>query len=163
MSHSQDSPRGYLTVTVAAAVTAALAAASALALSLPVWAMFIGWIAFFTRGLTTRSTLENLGCVWLGLGIGALSALASGALAPVLGVSLALPLVVFVVALVVVSLRGMPVLNNLPSYFLGLVTWFAAHLEPALESVAHLAGATTLGSIAAWVSHFIPRQVLKAA
>lgn len=70
MSHSQTSPRGYITVTVIAAITASLAAASALAFSLPVWAMFVGWIAFFTRGLTTRSTIENLGCVWLGLGVG---------------------------------------------------------------------------------------------
>ncbi|SEJ43167.1 Protein of unknown function [Azotobacter beijerinckii] len=163
MSHSQTSPRGYITVTVIAAITASLAAASALAFSLPVWAMFVGWIAFFTRGLTTRSTIENLGCVWLGLGVGALAALTIGALELVLGVSMALPLVVFVVALIVVGLRGLPVLNNFLGYFLGLVAWFAAHLEPSLENVAHLAGAGTIGPVAGWISHFIPRRVLKTA
>ncbi|MDV7213362.1 DUF1097 domain-containing protein [Azotobacter beijerinckii] len=163
MSHSQTSLRGYITVTVIAAITASLAAASALAFSLPVWAMFVGWIAFFTRGLTTRSTIENLGCVWLGLGVGALAALTISALALVLGVSVALPLVVFVVALIVVGLRGLPVLNNLLGYFLGLVAWFAAHLEPSLENVAHLAGAGTIGSVAGWISHFIPCRMLKTA
>lgn len=70
LSHSPQTPRAFVTVTVVAAVTAAFAAAASLALSLPVWAMFVGWIAFFSRGLTTRSTFENLGCVWLGLGMG---------------------------------------------------------------------------------------------
>lgn len=162
MSHSPAKPRAYVTVTVAAAATASLAAASALAMQLPVWAMFIGWIAFFTRGLTTRSTLDNLGCVWLGLVIGALAATAIGTLAPTLGPLVALPLVVFVVALVVVGLRGLPVLNNLLGYFLGLVAWFAAHLEPSFEHVAQLAAANAIGSIAGWISHWAPRRLLAA-
>ncbi|MGE7991697.1 DUF1097 domain-containing protein [Pseudomonas sp. NPDC089554] len=163
MSHSSASPRAYFTVTLVAAVTASLAAASALALGLPVWAMFIGWIAFFTRGLTTRSTLENLGCVWLGMTIGAIAAAVTGLLAPTTGPLLAVPLVVFGVALLVVSLRGLPVLNNLLSYFLGLVAWFAAHLEPSLESLQHLASASTLGSFAGWLSHHAPKRLLTTA
>lgn len=162
MSHPPSTPRAYATVTVVAAATASLAAASALAADLPVWAMFIGWIAFFTRGLTTRSTLENLGCVWLGLAIGALATAAIGMLAPQLGLPVALPLVVFVVALVVVALRGLPVLNNLLGYFLGLVAWFAAHLEPGFEHVAQLAGASAMGAIAGWISHHAPRRLLPA-
>ncbi|MDF0733090.1 DUF1097 domain-containing protein [Pseudomonas entomophila] len=162
MSHSSASPRAYLAITLVAAVTAALASASALALGVPVWAMFIGWIAFFSRGLTTRSTLENLGCVWLGLTLGAVAASVIGLLAPTLGPLLAVPLVVFTVAVLVVGLRGLPVLNNLLGYFLGLVAWFAAHLEPSLESLAHLAGAGTLGSAAGWVSHHVPKRFLTA-
>lgn len=162
MSHSPTPPGGYVIITVVAAATAALAAASTLAVGLPVWAMFIGWIAFYTRGLTTRSALENLGCVWLGLAIGALAATAAGMLAPQLGMAVALPVVVFVVALIVVALRGLPAFNNLLGYFLGLVAWFAAHLEPALDHVAQLAGASAMGSLAGWVSHYAPRRLLQA-
>lgn len=162
MSQRHASRSSFLTVTLVAAVTAALASAAALAVELPVWAMFIGWIAFFTRGLTTRSTLENLGCVWLGLIFGALAATSVGLFAPTFGTLLAIPLVVFVVALIVVSLRGLPVMNNLLCYFLGLVAWFAAHLEPSLESLAHMAGASTLGSLAGWISHYSPRKIFVA-
>jgi hypothetical protein len=163
MSHPRQAPHAFVTVTVVAAVAASFTAAAALALSLPVWAMFVGWIAFFSRGLTTRSTFENLGCVWLGLGIGALAAFSISQLAPSLGLGLALPAVVFAVALVVVALRGLPVLNNLLGYFLGLVAWFAGHLEPSLESLALLASASAIGSIAGWVSHFLPPRLLKPA
>ncbi|KAF1017412.1 MAG: hypothetical protein GAK31_00677 [Stenotrophomonas maltophilia] len=160
MSPTPVSPRAYALITVTAALTAAFAAAGALHAGWPVWTMFIGWIAFFTRGLTTRSTVEDLGCVWLGLGIGAVAALAIGHLAPQLGATLAVPLVVLVVALCVVALRGLPVLNNLLGYFLGLVAWFAAHLEPSLAHVAELAAASALGSLAGWVSHNAPRRLL---
>lgn len=162
MSHTPTTAGSYATVTLVAAATAAFAAASAHALQVPVWAMFVGWIAFYTRGLNTRAALENLGCVWLGLAIGALAATAVGMLAPRFGPMLALPAVVFVVALVVVGLRGLPVLNNLLGYFLGLVAWFAAHMEPSLEHGAQLALASALGSAAGWVSHFAPRRLLAA-
>ncbi|MGV6873226.1 DUF1097 domain-containing protein [Pseudochelatococcus sp. B33] len=155
------SPRqSFIVTTVVAAATAALAAAGSLALSLPVWAMFVGWIAFFTRGLDTRNAVENLGCVGLGMAIGLLASLAIPSLASIAGPGLALPVVVFVVALIVVALRGLPMMNNLLGYFLGLVAWFAAHLEPSLESIAHLFGASAIGSVAGWISHGLPARVM---
>ncbi|MDQ0252355.1 hypothetical protein J2W22_004443 [Sphingomonas kyeonggiensis] len=154
---------GFVITTMVAATTAALAAAASLALSVPVWAMFVGWIAFFTRGLDTRGALENLACVGFGLTIGLLASLVIPPLAAVAGAGLALPVVVFVVALSVVALRGLPILNNLLGYFLGLVAWFAAHLEPSLESVAHLFGAGAIGSTAGWISHRLPFHLLKRA
>jgi len=163
MSNPQQIPRAFITITLVAAMSASLAAAASLALSLPVWAMFVGWIAFFSRGLTTRSTFENLGCVWLGLCIGALAALSISLLAPSLGLGLALPTVVFAVALVVVALRGLPVLNNLLGYFLGLVAWFAGHLEPSLEGLSLLASASAIGALAGWISHHLPQRLLKPA
>lgn len=66
-------------------------------------------------------------------------------------------------ALVVVALRGLPVLNNLLGYFLGLAAWFAAHLEPSIESVAQLFGASMIGSAAGWISHMVPPRLLKQA
>ena len=83
MASIAPSRQNFAVTTVVAAATAALAAATSLALSLPVWAMFVGWIAFFTRGLDTRSALENLGCVGLGLAIGLLASLAIPQLAAI--------------------------------------------------------------------------------
>lgn len=161
MSSSTFSRPGFALTTLVAALAAALAAATSLALSLPVWAMFIGWIAFFTRGLTIRGAIENLACVGIGLAVGVIASRTIAGLAPVIGPGLALPAVVFGVALVVVSLRGLPILNNLLGYFLGLVAWFAAHLEPSLESFAHLFTASTIGSAAGLLSHLIPARLLK--
>lgn len=156
MSPTASQPGHFAMTTVIAAATAALAAAASLALSVPVWAMFVGWIAFFSRGLTTRSTVENLGCVGLGLGIGAIAATAIPHMGALTSPVLALPIIVFVVALAVVALRGLPILNNLLGYFLGLVAWFAAHLEPSIDNVLHLFSASLIGGAAGWLSHKTP-------
>lgn len=148
----------YSAFTLAAAVVAAAASALALVLELPVWAMFVGWVAFYTRGVTARDGVFNLVCVGLGVLIGKLAALAIGALSPAMG-AMALPLVVLVVALVVVSLRGVPRLNNLLCYFLGLIAFFAIHQPPSLSLFGTLAGAAALGSAAAWTAHALQRRV----
>src|SRR5262245_60772562 len=163
MTLSPATPRTFVVTTVIVAAIAAMAAAGSLTLSQPVWAMFVGWIAFFTRGLDTRSAFENLGCVALGMAIGATAALALAKLVPTVGPILALPAVVFVVALVVVALRGLPVMNNLLGYFLGLVAWCAAHQEPSLEGFGQLLGASAIGSAAGWMSHRLPAQVMRRA
>ncbi|OLF56476.1 DUF1097 domain-containing protein [Pseudomonas chlororaphis] len=169
MNHSTPTPARsgqtklmFTLFTAIAAATAALAAGSSLLLSLPVWAMFVGWVAFFSRGLTLRDGLINLGCVLTGLAVGMAAALSIGALSPSLG-PWALPLVVFGVAMLVVSLRSLRVMNNLVAYFLGLIAWFAAHLEPSLESFAELGGAGTLGSFAGWLSHAIQQRLPRRA
>ncbi|RTQ33479.1 DUF1097 domain-containing protein [Variovorax gossypii] len=148
----------YSAFTLAAAVVAAAASALALVLELPVWAMFVGWVAFYTRGVTARDGVFNLVCVGFGVLIGKAAALAIGALGPVVG-AVALPLVVLVVALVVVSLRGVPRFNNLLCYFLGLIAFFAIHQPPSLSLFGTLAGAAALGSVAAWTAHALQRRV----
>ncbi|UUZ78065.1 DUF1097 domain-containing protein [Polaromonas sp. P1(28)-13] len=154
--------KSFILLTVAAAVTAAAAAGLSATLALPVWAMFIGWVAFFTRGITARDGIVNALCVALGLGFGMAAALGLGALGPALG-ALALPLVVFAVAVVVVSLRAAPVLNNILCYFLGLIAFFASHLPPSLAAFAGLASAVVLGSLAAWTAHAMQHRITRSA
>lgn len=161
MSSSNSSRYSFTLSTLIAAVFAALAAATSMALSLPVWAMFVGWIAFFTRGVNARGAVENLACVGFGLIFGLIASQVIAQLVPLMGLRLALPAVVFVVALIVVSLRGLPVLNNLLGYFLGLVAWFAAHLEPSWASLMHLFTASLIGSAAGLMSHLLPARLLK--
>ena len=152
----------FLLLTLAAAVTAAVAAGLSAALALPVWAMFIGWVAFFTRGITAKDGAVNAACVALGLIFGMAALRALGVAGPSLG-ALALPLVVFVVAVVVVSLRAAPLLNNILCYFLGLIAFFASHLQPSLAAFAELAGAVALGSLAGWVAHALQQRVARSA
>ncbi|MDR7099792.1 hypothetical protein J2X04_002173 [Lysobacter niabensis] len=159
----RTSPRGffslsYATFTAAAAIVAAAAAAASLALGVPVWAMFVGWVAYYTRGVNARDGVFNLICVMLGVVIGKGAAVAIGALSPMVGAA-AMPLVVLIVASLVVSLRGAPRINNLLCYFLGLIAYFAIHQPPSLALFATLAGAAALGSFAAWLAHELQRRV----
>ncbi len=138
-------------ITAIAAATAAAAAAVSLMAGLPVWAMFIGWVAFFSRGHSLRDGLINYSGVLSGIAFGMAAALAIATLSPVVG-KFALPLVVFIVAMIVVSLRAIPVVNNILAYFLGLIAFFAAHIEPSFEALGRLGGASAIGSVAAWTS-----------
>jgi hypothetical protein len=147
-----------------AAGVAAVASWASLALGLPIWAMFIGWVAYYTRGANARDGAWNFACVLGGIAIGIGSALALGEIGPMLG-TLALPSVVFVVAGGVVSLRSLPPLDNLLCYFLGMIAFFAAGREPSLAALLALGTVVAIGSLGAWLSQllqqrFIPARVL---
>ncbi|GAB3380793.1 DUF1097 domain-containing protein [Azotobacter armeniacus] len=148
----------HFKVTAGESAVAILAATvSALHVEVPVWAMFIGWIAFFSRGGTVRHGLINLACVLVGLAIGMLGGAASAALMPHFG-ALTTSLVVFAVALVVLSLRLLPVFNNLLCFFLGLVCYFASHLPPSPATFSELGLATTLGALAALLASRVQQR-----
>lgn len=156
----RQSPAVFVAFSVAAAVTAAAASAFSLVFGLPVWAMFVGWVAFFTRGMTARDGAVNLVCVWLGVVIGIAAATAIGLLSPALGM-FAVPTAVFAVAMVVVSLRVVRSINNLLCYFLGLIAFFAARMEPTLDSLVYLGSASALGSTAGWLSMKLQERLPK--
>jgi hypothetical protein len=143
--------RLYALFTVTAALVAAAAAHISLTLAIAPWAMFMGWVAFFTRTPSTAEGLRSITCVVIGLCLGAAATMTVGTLTPALG-GLAFPVTVFGTALVVIAARSLPVLNNLLAYFIGLITFFAAHLEPGLLAIAELAGAVGLGSLAGWLA-----------
>lgn len=147
----------FLSISAAAALTAASAAHVTTVIAVPAWAMFMGWVAYYTRGNSARDGLANYACLALGIGLGLMAVMAVGALASSFG-TFALPMVVLVVATLVVSLRAVPVLSNIPAYFLGLVTVFAAHVQPTLYAMAELGLAGAIGSFAAWfASHWQQR------
>lgn len=151
----------FATYTVVAAVTAAMAAHASVTLALPIWAMFIGWVAYFTRGHSFKDGVVNLACVVLGVAFGVIAALAISVLMPYAG-SLSFAIVVFGIACIVVSLRAVPVLNNVLAYFLGLIGFFAAHVEPTLMALAELSGASALGAFAAWFSQTAQSRLVRA-
>lgn len=139
----------YILISLVAAITATIAATVANGFDWPVWAMFIGWVVFFTGKSSLSGVAATFGCLAIGLVLGNVAGLCIGLLAPKLGFWAISP-VVFVVATVVVSLRGVPVLNNIPTYFLGLITFFAAHLAPGVSATVSLILPTALGVGAAF-------------
>lgn len=135
-----------------AAVASSTATFTTLVLELPVWAMFIGWIAFFTRGINFKAGLVNLGCVLIGLILGIGAAHLLEALDPLLG-AYAISVVVLVITAAALTLAQLPIFNNLLCFFLGLVSWFAAHLPPTFASFVSLAVADALGIAAGFLAH----------
>jgi hypothetical protein len=141
-----------LTITVAESLVTAAAAAVVLALSLPVWIMFVGWISYFTRGVTLRDGVVNYLC----LGVGLLLGLGAASVLRALGPEVSRPeqvLVIFGVALVVLSFRFLPRVNNLLGFFLGLVTFFAAHAEPTPAALVPLLAAAAIGVVGGALAH----------
>lgn len=152
-----------LKVVIGESVIASLAATlSVLVFDIPVWAMFIGWISFFTRGLTFRHGGINLACVMIGVALGIAAAHALAGLTPVLG-RYAISAVVFGVTVIALSLARMPVFNNLLGIFLGLVGFFALHSPPSLSTFGVLALAATLGATAAFLAHALQHRIQHSA
>ncbi len=145
-------------LTLIAAVVAAVAATTSARLGWPVWAMFVGWVAFFTGSHSAKGVLASYLCVALGISFGALAAMAVSALVPMIDI-FAFGVVVFVVAIVVVSLRAMPLINNIAAYFLGLIAFFASHRPPEFIPALELAAIAGLGIFAAWMAHLASAKV----
>lgn len=140
----------YLLLTAVAALTAAIAAFASLSLGWAPWIMFMGWVAYFTRPTPTDG-IQTFACVVIGLALGALATIAAGSLTPGLGTA-ALPVVMFAIACLVIATRGLPMLNNLLGYFIGLITFFAAHQAPSATTMGTLAAAAAIGFAAGFVS-----------
>lgn len=148
----------FVGITLVAAVVAASAATASAGLGWPVWAMFIGWVAFFTGGHSVKGAIISYVCLAIGISFGNFAAIGVGTLMPLIGY-LAYGAVVFLVAIVVVSLRVVPVFNNVPAYFLGLIAFFAAHLPPGIVAFGELAGVSALGATAALVAHSLQMKL----
>jgi hypothetical protein len=144
-----------------AAGVAALAAWLCVVLDLPIWAMFVGWVAYYTRGANPRDGVWNFVCVLGGIAIGIATALALGVLGPMLG-TLAPPLAVLVLAMAVVSLRALPLANNLLCYFLGLIALFASNRDPSPATLVALGTAVAIGSVGAWLSHSLQHRFISS-
>lgn len=148
----------YNAITLVAAIVASLAAMLASSLGLPVWAMFVGWVAFFTGSHSPKGALMSYSCMAIGIALGNLAVTAVGILYPQIDY-LAFGPVVLIVATLVVSLRTAKYLNNIPAYFLGLIAFFAAHLPVGLETSLLLWAVAAVGTTAALIAHVIQRQL----
>lgn len=157
MHHSVtlDTFKAILGLSVVASLVATI---SAFLIEVPVWATFIGWIAFFSRGITARDGAINLTCVLIGLVIGIAAGVASTALTPYLG-ALTITLVVLLATFFLLSLGLLPMINNLTGFFLGLVCFFASHLPPSLDTFVQLAMALALGVFGGLVASLVQKRL----
>ena len=104
----------FVLYTVVAALVTAIATWASVALHLQVWVTFMGFIAWYTRPLSLRESVSAVVCLWLGVGIAILASLTTQVLTPFTG-GVTLALVVFVVAVTILSLRSTAVVGNLLS------------------------------------------------
>lgn len=148
----------FVVFTVIAGIVAAVAAFGSVVLSLEPWAMFAGWVAWFTRPTSTTQGVYATICLWLGMVLALLGTLSVETFSPVVGPA-ALPLTVFVLAIVAVGLRTTPVLNNMLAWFVGLVTFFAAEPESFFTGLLALVAATAIGALAGYVCQALQRRL----
>lgn len=140
----------FAAATIVTGIVAATATYGTVSVALAAWALFVGWVAWFTRPQSTVQGVYAILCVWLGLIAAALGRLSVEALAPTLG-DAALPLSVFVLASVAVVLREVPVVNNTLCWFLGMIAFFAAEPADIPTGLGELAAATAIGGLAGLV------------
>lgn len=139
-------------ITLIASIGASIAAVVTAAIGWPVWAMFIGWVAFVTGPKTLTGASRSYLCVALGIAIGNVAAFALKQNLPIMGYYAFAP-VVFVVAILVLTLRAIPFANIIPAYWLGLIAFFAAHIPPGFNALIEMASVCALGVVTALVVH----------
>ncbi|MEG3629633.1 DUF1097 domain-containing protein [Streptomyces poriticola] len=149
---------GGIGFTLIAAAVASVAVFLVALAGLPPWAMFVGWVTWFTRPASVRQGAYSVVCLWCGLALAVAAQLSIASLAPVVGQA-ALPITVFAVATLVVGLRSAPVLDNPVAWFLGLIGSFALHASDRLEGTIVLVEATGIGAAAALLCGQLQRRL----
>lgn len=135
---------------LASAVVALVAAVSSVIcarLQIPVWAMFIGWIAFVAGGMSAKTAPPTFVCAIFGLLLGFVGAAIIGGATPSFGGDLALLVGVFVIVLAALLAQGLPFANLVICYFIGMTTFFASGLPPQISTLLVL-GAGLLAGVA---------------
>lgn len=120
----------YHKQTLIAAVLASTAATITVGLSLPLWIMFIGWIGFSTCSGTPRDCIVSVCCTCCGFTLGILASSARSFLTEHIGLA-GVSMVVFSIAIIVLSLRSSNRMGNVTAWFLGVVTYFASQSDAA--------------------------------
>ena len=137
------------------AAVAAVAAAITVAVSLKVWAMFIGWTCFGTAmGNSKRGVLAII-CLLIGILLGMFAIVALPILEAKMGV-MTLPLVVFLLVVIVMLAQAMSPFDSVPGYFLGMTAIFASGSSPSIAAFVELGGAAVIGAVAGWLLIVLP-------
>jgi hypothetical protein len=134
---------------LALAVTALVAAISSVIcarLGIPVWSMFIGWIAFVAGGMSAKTAAPTYVCALLGLALGFIGASIIGGGAAALGADIALLLGVFVIVFAALLAQFIPFASLVVCYFIGMTTFFASGLPP-MASTALVLGSGLLAGV----------------
>jgi hypothetical protein len=154
---ANSSRSSFVRFTLIAAVIAAAAALLSESLGLHAWAMFVGWVAWFTRPGSAVLGIHSVITLWAGMILAVVGHVIVGFLAPHVGAA-ALPAAVFVLACVAVGMRATPVLNNMLAWFLGLIAFFALYADNALTGLLILAAASIIGAASGYLCQRLQRR-----
>jgi hypothetical protein len=129
------------------ALIAALSSVLCARLGIPVWTMFIGWIAFVAGGMSAKTAAPTLICSLLGVALGYIGAYIISNGGGAMGADLALLVGVFVIVFAALLAQYLPFASLVICYFIGMTTFFASGLPP-VASTALVLGAGLLAGIA---------------
>jgi hypothetical protein len=133
---------------LASAIVALVAAVSSVIcarLQIPVWVMFIGWIAFVAGGMSAKTAPPTFVCAIFGVLLGFIGAVIIANGTASLGGDFALLAGVFVIVLAALLAQGLPFANLVICYFIGMTTFFASGLPPQLSTGLVLAAGLFAG------------------
>jgi hypothetical protein len=140
---------------LAPAITALVAALSSVLcahIGVPVWTMFIGWIAFVAGGMSLQTAPATFVCAVLGVAEGFIGAAIIGGGAASLGADGALLLGVFVIVFAALLAQHLPFANQVICYFVGMTTFFASGLAPNTDTALILCGGLLIGIVSGVVA-----------
>jgi hypothetical protein len=144
------------------ALVAAISSVICARLGVPVWTMFIGWIAFVAGGMTLKTAAPTYVSAILGVILGFIGAyiISSGASGGV-GSDLALLVGVFVIVFSALLAQRLPFANLVVGYFIGMTAFFASGLPPepstGLLLASGLLAGVLSGLLAVTISGWITR------
>lgn len=140
---------------LAPAITALVAALSSVFcahVGVPVWTMFIGWIAYVAGGMSIQTAPATFVCAALGVAEGFIGAAIIGGSAGALGADGALLLGVFVIVFAALLAQHLPFANLVVCYFIGMTTYFASGLPSTPDTAMILCGGLLLGIVSGVVA-----------
>jgi hypothetical protein len=115
---------GLAVVALVAAVSSVICAR----LEIPVWVMFIGWIAFVAGGMAARTAAPTFVSAILGVVLGFIGTAIISSAAGSIGADFALLAGVFVIVFSALLAQWLPFANLVVCYFIGMTTYFASGL-----------------------------------
>jgi len=148
---------------VIVALVAAISSVLCARLNIPVWTMFIGWIAFVAGGMSFKTAPPTFVCAVLGVLLGIGGAMIITNATDALGSDLALLAGVFLIVLAALLAQGLPFANLVVCYFIGMTTFFAAGLAPQLSTALLLSAGLLAGILSGVVAVAISSRIASPA
>jgi hypothetical protein len=112
------------------ALVAAISSVICARLEIPVWTMFIGWIAFVAGGMAAKTAAPTFVSSILGVVLGFIGTAIISNAAGAIGADIALLLGVFIIVFSALLAQYLPFAHLVVCYFIGMTTYFASGLPP---------------------------------
>lgn len=129
-------------------------------LTIPAWAIFIGWVSYFVFAGSVKQGLLCFFHLVMGLFLAALVIVLSTYL-NVFFPDVALLIVVFVLAASLTFIESVKPFNNIPAYYIGMIVLFASANPPKLPVIFELSYVLAIGLFLGFLTVSIRDKLLK--